>query len=59
MIKAIIHGCFHYQAVCDRCFCEFEYDKQDIGEYIENGEKVFKIRCPECGRSIKLEEGEL
>lgn len=58
MIKVIIHGRFHYKKECEHCFCIFEYDKTDIKEYIKNGEKVFKIRCPECGKAAKIEEGE-
>lgn len=59
MIKVLSHGSFHYKTECKKCLCEFEYDKKDIGEYIEDGEKIFKIRCPECGNAIKIEEGGL
>lgn len=55
MITIIKHGKEHYRIECERCFCEFEYDKQDLGEYIENGEEVFKIRCPQCGKSLNVE----
>lgn len=52
MITIVKHGKEHYRMECEDCSCIFEYDKQDIGEYIENGEQVFKIRCPECGKAI-------
>ena len=58
MITIVKHGKEHYRMECEDCGCIFEYDMQDIGEYIEDGEKVFKIRCPECGKSVKIEEGE-
>ena len=55
MFNVLQHGNSHYKTTCENCCCVFEYDKRDIKDYIENGEKVFKIHCPECGAVIAIE----
>ena len=58
MIKVLAHGDQHLQAVCPRCGCFFEFDREDIQhaqsfcpESSWQGDHSW-IPCPECGARL-------
>ena len=63
MIKVLAHGNQHLQAVCPRCGCFFEYDREDIHatqvcapgkESISNPVVWNEVNCPECNLGIRV-----
>lgn len=67
MIKVLKHGKAYKKAHCDGCGCVFKYGFADIeaerktsfgdetfDSYAIPMEKIYFIRCPECGKRIRL-----
>ena len=46
------HGDTYRKETCTDCLCEFSYTKKDIN--YDGYDK--EIRCPECGKCIKVGE---
>lgn len=50
MIKIIKEGQLY--AICPKCGCEFEYEREDLSTIIGYGCSLSYVPCPCCGERI-------
>lgn len=52
-MKKILKGPTVWRAKCHYCDCEFEYDRSDVYDFIDNGHRIRTVDCPVCQRMVR------
>lgn len=56
MIEVLEHGNTCRGKCCDACGCVFTYTKADTIKHFEAEGPVRKINCPECGKTLTVND---